>query len=146
MRVVADTNILISGLLWRGSPHRVLQAAEGGLIRLFSSVPLLEELEAVLRRDKFSSKLKDRGEDPQTAMARIRGGVFLVSPAKIEPVVIVDPDDDAVLACAVAASAEAVVSGDPHLLALKQYAGIPILTAIDLLLALDRRPTRSDRL
>jgi uncharacterized protein len=56
-----------------------------------------------------------------------------VQPAAIEPVITDDPDDDAVLACAVAAAAEVVVSGDPHLLRLKEYQGIRILTAVELL-------------
>jgi predicted nucleic acid-binding protein len=57
----------------------------------------------------------------------------LIEPAVIEPVILPDPDDDAVLACAVAARAEAIVTGDAHLLDLKQYEGIPILTAAQLL-------------
>ena len=53
-------------------------------------------------------------------------------PADIEPVVLVDPDDDAVLACAIAAQAEIIVSGDSHLLGLRWYQDIAILTAADL--------------
>ena len=55
----------------------------------------------------------------------------MVSPAIIPPVVIDDPDDDAVLACAVAATADLVVSGDPHLLKLEAYQGVPIVTPAD---------------
>jgi nucleoside-diphosphate-sugar epimerase len=57
----------------------------------------------------------------------------LIEPAVIEPVILPDPDDDAVLACAVAAQAEAIVTGEAHLLDLKQYEGIPLLTAAQLL-------------
>jgi predicted nucleic acid-binding protein len=57
----------------------------------------------------------------------------LVVPAPIGPVVIADPDDDEVLACAVAAQAEVMVSGDRALLALESYAGIPIITAAQLM-------------
>jgi uncharacterized protein len=52
----------------------------------------------------------------------------VVVPAIISPTIIDDPDDDAVLACAVAAKADLVVSGDPHLLKLGQYEGVPIVT------------------
>jgi predicted nucleic acid-binding protein len=52
----------------------------------------------------------------------------VVVPAIIPPVIIEDPDDDAVLACAVAAKVDLVVSGDPHLVQLEQYEGIPIVT------------------
>jgi predicted nucleic acid-binding protein len=56
----------------------------------------------------------------------------VIEPAEIEPVVLDDPDDDAVIACAVAAHSEVIVSGDSHLLDLKQYRGIRILTAAEL--------------
>ncbi len=52
----------------------------------------------------------------------------VVVPSKVPPTVVDDPDDDAVLACAVAAKAESVVSGDPHLLKLEQFRDIPIVT------------------
>jgi predicted nucleic acid-binding protein len=57
----------------------------------------------------------------------------LIEPGVIKPVVIADPDDDVVLACAVAARAEAIVSGDKHLIDLTEYEGIPILTPAQLL-------------
>jgi putative PIN family toxin of toxin-antitoxin system len=54
MRVVADTNVVVSGLLWRGNPRRVLDAARDGIIELFTSIVLLEELEDVLSRERFA--------------------------------------------------------------------------------------------
>lgn len=57
----------------------------------------------------------------------------IVAPAVLPAQVSVDPDDDAVLACAIAAQADAIVTGDDHLLRLKVYQGIPILTATELL-------------
>ena len=56
-----------------------------------------------------------------------------MEPAVIAPTILADVDDDAVLACALAARAEAIVSGDSHLLNLKEYRGIPILTVVDVL-------------
>ncbi len=58
MRVVADTNVVISGLLWRGNPRRVLDAARDGIIELFTSPVLLEELEDVLKREIFAVRLE----------------------------------------------------------------------------------------
>jgi uncharacterized protein len=54
--------------------------------------------------------------------------ITVVVPAIIPPAIIEDSDDDSVLACAVAAKVELVVSGDPHLLKLEQYEGVPIVT------------------
>ncbi len=60
----------------------------------------------------------------------------VIQPAAIALVLVDDPDDDAVLACAVGAKADRIVSGDPHLLQLGSYAGIPICTAAQVLAAL----------
>ncbi len=57
----------------------------------------------------------------------------IVEPADIDPVILDDPDDDAVLSCAIAAHAEVIVSGDSHLLNLKKYQNVHILTAAELL-------------
>lgn len=56
-RIVPDTNIVISGVLWRGNPRRVLDAARDKIIELFTSPVLLEELEDVLIREKFARRL-----------------------------------------------------------------------------------------
>lgn len=53
MRAVVDTNVLISGLLWRGAPHTLIEQARAGRFVLLSSSMLLAELERVLRRRKF---------------------------------------------------------------------------------------------
>jgi len=133
MRVVADTNIVISGLLWRGNPRRVLDAAREGTIDLFTSAVLLAELEDVLGRDRFKKRLESAGVSPHDLVLGYAGLASVIQPASIEPVVLADPDDDAVLACAVAARGEIIVSGDGHLLGLSLYGDIRILTAAELI-------------
>jgi predicted nucleic acid-binding protein len=64
-----------------------------------------------------------------------------VQPATIAPTVLADPDDDHVLACALAAKAELIVSGDRHLLHLHEYQGIPILNTADALKRLEAKST-----
>jgi predicted nucleic acid-binding protein len=84
-------------------------------------------LHGVLGREKFSKHLQSL---ELTATQIVEGYAALttvVIPAIIPPVVIDDPDDDAVLACAVAAKVDLVVSGDPHLVKLARYEGIPIV-------------------
>jgi putative PIN family toxin of toxin-antitoxin system len=132
MRVVADTNIVVSGLLWRSNPRRVLDAAREGAIDLYTSVILLAELEDVLSRDKFAKLLTSVGVTPHDLVLGYAALSSVVVPPTIEPVILAAPDDDAVLACAVAAQGEVIVSGDRHLLDLKKYAGIRILTAATL--------------
>ena len=133
MRVVADTNIVVSGLLWRGNPRRILDAARAGDIQLFTTPVLLTELEDVLSREKFAARLAYAGAAPHDLVLGYAALASVIEPAEIEPVILADPDDDAVLACAVAAHGDAIVSGDSHLLDLKKYLDIRIMTAAELL-------------
>jgi putative PIN family toxin of toxin-antitoxin system len=129
MRVVADTNIVVSGLMWRGDPSRILDAGRAGKIQLWTTFALLAELEDVLRREKFASRLASAVVDPRDLILGYAALASVIEPVDIEPVVLDDPDDDAVIACAIAAHCEVIVSGDSHLLDLKQYQGIRIVTA-----------------
>jgi putative PIN family toxin of toxin-antitoxin system len=133
VRVVADTNTLVSGMLWRGAPRQVLDAARSGSIQLYTSATLLDELEGVLKRDKFAQRLALANITPHELILGFASLARLVKPAEISPVILEDSDDDAVLACALSAQADYIVSGDSHLLNLHRYQSIPILTASELL-------------
>lgn len=133
MRLVADTNTVISGLLWHGAPRRLLDAARAGKVSLFTTAALLVELEDTLSRAKFAERLERAGVTRRVLVQGYAALATVVKPAVIPPAVLADPDDDAVLACAVAAQAQAVASGDSHLLNLKTYQDIPILTVNELL-------------
>ena len=133
MRVVADTNIIVSGLLWRGNPRLILEAAREGLINLYTSGVLLDELEDVLIREKFAGRLQAAGVRAHELVLGYGALVKVVEPTKIELVVHADPDDDAVIACAISSQSEIIVSGDSHLLELKRYENIRIVTAAELI-------------
>ena len=128
MRLVLDTNAAVSGLLWHGNPGKLIDAAQAGSLILCASAPLLAELQGVLGREKFAKHLQARGLTATQIFEGYAALTTVVVPAIIPPAIIDDPDDDAVLACAVAAKANLVVSGDPHLLKLKHYEGVPIVT------------------
>ena len=70
-RIVPDTNIVVSGLLWRGNPRRILDVARDGIIELFTSPTLLEELEDVLSREKFARRLAAANVTVQDARFRL---------------------------------------------------------------------------
>ena len=78
-------------------------------------------------REKFARHLHVRGMTATQIFEGYAALTTVVAPAIIPPAIIEDPDDDAVLACAVSAKADLVVSGDPHLVKLEQYEGIPIV-------------------
>ncbi len=130
-RVVLDTSTLISGLLWDGNEATVIEKAEKRTIKLFVSHQLLEELEGVLKRDKFSKKLEGKEYTVEKAVAKIALISTLIDPNIKIDVVKEDPDDNRVLECAVSAEATVIVSGDSHLLNLRNYAGIDIVSTTD---------------
>jgi putative PIN family toxin of toxin-antitoxin system len=133
MNVVLDTNTVISGMLWRGAPRQVLDLARSATITLFTSPELLGELAAVLRRPKFSVRLAQAHTSVEELVIGYAALAITVRSKPIAPVIQNDPDDDKVLACAVTANAEIVVSGDDHLLELNAYEGIKIMTVSQLL-------------
>jgi len=140
VRLVLDTNTIVSGLLWKGPPHAVLMAArERNDILLYSSPRLLAELANVLARKKLSTAVVASRRSPEVLLQRYLQVARVVVPAVIAPVIRTDPDDDHVLACALAAKADLIVSGDSHLLNLKTYQGIPIVNAAEALARLPQR-------
>ena len=136
MRVVADTNTIVSALLWRGNPQRLIAAIDDYPIAFYTSRVLLDEFARVLTRRKLAKAIRAIGKTPIQLVAEYQGFVNLVAPAAILRTVPDDPDDDHVLACALAAQADWIVSGDAHLLNLKHYQGMRILGAAEALRSL----------
>jgi len=129
-RIVCDTNILVSGLLWKGAPRRILTGVEQGKLSLFTSRELLEELDRVLCYRKLATILERAGVTRQDIVRwTVRHATIVMAKPLGNVVVTADPCDDHVLACAVSASADVIISGDKHLLSLGMHAGIPIIKA-----------------
>lgn len=129
VRLVLDTNIVVSGIFWRNHPRRLLDLAQAGSVSLYTSSALLAELADVLSRKKWDAMLVAKQTTPLFLMQRYGGLAKRVVPVTVARVVLNDADDDEVLACALAASADLIVSGDKHLLSLGgQYRGIRIVT------------------
>lgn len=129
MRLVVDTNVVISALLWSGTPKALFALAETSDISFYTSRALLDELADVLSRKKLAKTISAIPATPASLLRHYQGFAHVVQPRSIQRVVINDPDDDQVLATAVAARADLIVSGDRHLLSLGgEYQGIPIIT------------------
>ena len=131
MRLVLDTNTVISGLLWHGTPGKLIDAAHTKTISLCTSAELLAELRGVLTREKFAKQLETRGLNAAEVFDGYAALTTIAVPAIIHPTIIDDPSDDAVLACALGAKVEFIVSGDRHLLDLQEYQSIRIVTAVE---------------
>ncbi len=128
MRAVIDTNVLLSGLFWHGAPHALLAQARTGTLTLISSPALIAELSETISRKRFRDILIRTGTDSGRILAEISLLIELVDPAPLLKPISRDPDDDAVLALAIAARCDLVISGDQDLLVLGHYADIPIVT------------------
>lgn len=139
MRIVIDTNVVIAGMLWHGPPRRLLEAAVEGTIRLTTSAGMLEELAQALTYPRLARRLSEQRLSASAVVARYALLSDVVAPASIPATVLSDPDDDQVLACALAARADLIVSGDADLLNMKSYQAIPVIAAAE---ALKRLPQR----
>ncbi len=125
MKVVLDTNVLVSAVLFGGNPRRVLETIIEGEVRLALSREILHELEGVLLRKKF-------GVAPETALTIVRELESLceiVDPSRTISALLSDPYDNMVLECAAEAKADYIVSGDAHLLDMGEFEGIKIINS-----------------
>lgn len=132
-RIVLDTNILISGIFWGGSPRALYELASEEKFVLLSSENLMAELHRVVHYPKFERSLNKRNTTPQQVIQRLRAMAQLVTPVEIPSDAVRDIDDVHVLACAVGGQADYIVSGDDDLLTLQAYENIPIVTVVSML-------------
>lgn len=130
MRVVLDTNTLVSAILSPiGPPRWLLDDARAQVFELCSSPVLMAELLDVVSREKFAKRLAAAELTPLGIVSEIRRLAIMAAPADVPRVVINDADGDHVLACAITAQADLIISGDRHLLGLGgSYQGIAIVT------------------
>ena len=128
MRVVTDTNVIVSALLWIGAPHDILVSAEETRLTLCVSPVLVQELLGVLERPKFAQRLRDLRVSAAELTAGYARLTHVVIPQRVPRIVATDMADDEVLACALAARAKYIFSGDSDLLRLRSYKQIPILS------------------
>ncbi|MFA5861801.1 MAG: putative toxin-antitoxin system toxin component, PIN family [Candidatus Thermoplasmatota archaeon] len=129
VRVVADTNILVSAVIAAGKPRVFLQRCIAGDVTLVTSPFILGEFAEVLQRPKF----KMGAEEVRRALTALAETAEIIEPRSTFRVVHDDPDDDAVLHVAHDGHADFIVSGDKHLLDLKEFEGRPILTVAEFL-------------
>jgi putative PIN family toxin of toxin-antitoxin system len=135
LRVVLDTNVLVSALIFPGgSPELVYRLVLDERIELISSRTLLAELGRVLE-----GKFGWEAARVEQAVAQLTRVATLVEPVAVIADITADPADNRVLEAAAAGDAPAIVSGDRHLLSLGRWRVIPIQTPADFLAALTER-------
>jgi putative PIN family toxin of toxin-antitoxin system len=132
VRAVID--VLLSGLLWRGTPHALMEKVRTGALILISSPALLAEFAEVMNRPRFEAVLIRFATDPERMSGELGRLAEIIDPSPLPQRVSRDPADDAVLALAAASQADLIITGDADFLTLGSHAGIPIIDAAEAIL------------
>ena len=127
MRLLLDTNVVVSALVWGGVPFELLSLAAAGDVELCTSPALMDELRGVLGRKHIASRLLERQSSVDQAVGLYGELAISVSPLVVPRAVPRDEDDDHVVAAALAAKADLIVSGDGDLLSVRRFGGIGIV-------------------
>jgi uncharacterized protein len=122
VRIVLDTNVLISGIFWSGTPSKILEYWVSNKYQVLTTQPILEEYNNVLNR---VSKGKKESLVNAWMLFIVENGIVVNVRKKFK--LSSDPDDDKFIDCAVSGSADFIVSGDDHLLDLKSVLNVTIL-------------------
>jgi len=129
IKAVLDTNILISLLFKKGLAKEFSRLMEERSVEFYSSEEILRELARVLTYPKIEEIFKKAGINKKTALESLVEILKIANPKVKIDVIKRDPLDNKVLECALEAGAKYVVSGDKHLLELKKFRKIEIMTA-----------------
>jgi putative PIN family toxin of toxin-antitoxin system len=123
VRIVLDTNVLISGIFFSGPPHRILKAWHRGKLTLVISESIFDEYQRVA--NELSAQFPDI--ELESILALLLTESELIQAGELKEQVCADPDDDKFLACALAGKCRVVISGDKELLKVSGYRGIEVL-------------------
>lgn len=127
LRVVVDTNVFVSATIVQGKQFEILKLAKLGKIKLITSPDILKEFEEVISREKFGFSK----EQVSLAMKQILEIAEIIIPQHKLNIIKDDPDDNIILECALESGADYIISGDTHLLDLKEYKDIRIVNATE---------------
>ncbi len=131
LKIVADTNVLVSSLIRKGKPHELIYGIDGIDVRLISSNVLMAELISVLAEGRIVKYVTK--SDVERFLRYVGRRTTLVKIRNSFKVIGEDPKDDVVLNTAHSGEAEYIVSGDKHLIPLKEFKGIRIVTVSEIL-------------
>lgn len=129
MKIVTDSNVIISAFLWQKDVKEIFDLARNHKFVICVNQEILNEIQKVLHYHKFYSKLKLIGKTPEIIISELLE-IIEIYPTKNSSEIIIkeDPADDKFLLCGLASGADFIISGDKHLLKLKSFQNIQILT------------------
>jgi putative PIN family toxin of toxin-antitoxin system len=130
MKIVVDTNVALSGLLWGGPPNRILKWGREGVLEILACEETTAELRRVLRYKRFSKRISALENTPDVVFAYYMNLVlFVPTPKNIPEKIHKDRFDNVFLGLASENKARLIVSGDKHLLDVGEFRRIQIVTA-----------------
>jgi len=129
MNVILDTNVLVSGIFFKGPPFEILIAWKNGKFRLVVSHAILEEYRRVI------NEISEEHPSINTSgiIDKIAINSFLTFSINLPEQICIDPDDDKFIATAITSRTKIIISGDKHLLVKSGYAGIKVIKPRDFL-------------
>lgn len=123
MRIILDTNVLVSGIFWSGPPFKILELWRDKKVRLITSPEIIVEYQRVAI--ELAEKFQTVTIEPLLSLIVASSEIYIPSDLPFQ--VCKDVDDDKFIACAIASRADFVISGDKNLLATSGYQGVKII-------------------
>lgn len=127
MRIVVDTNVLVSATYWKGDSYKVIRIANERQMTIMMSREITEEYYKVIKSDEVTEKVEKKNLMAEKIITKVINESVVVEPKDKLFVIKEDPDDDKFIECAVEGDAEYLISRDKHLLKLKKYKKIRIV-------------------
>jgi uncharacterized protein len=138
MKIVLDTNVLVSATFWNGDSEKIIQKVENKEIELILSKEILDEFDAVLNYKDIQDKIKNKNLELKRTVEKITILCAIIEPKQKLNIIIDDPTDNKFLECAIEGKADFIVSKDKHLLKIKEYQGIKTITPEELLVNINK--------
>jgi len=136
MRIVIDTNVLISGFLWDGPPNRIVHLLADKKFAVISSAELFDELSRVIKYERFSRRLAALMYTPGDIIEKYEEPAEFVPVIALDgPIIPEDPSDEMALRATLSGGASFIVTGDSHVLARGIFRHISIVNSVDFLRA-----------
>src|SRR3989344_2501232 len=129
MKITVDTNVLISATFWYGDSERIIEKIESKDIELVLSKEIIEEFARVLNYRDIKEKIKNKNLEIKRTVEKIISISKIVEPLEKLNIVNEDPDDNKILECAKSGEVDFIISNDNHLLKLKEFENIKIITS-----------------
>ena len=127
VKVVLDTNILVSGTFWTGNSFKIMELIDEKEIISILSKEIINEYHRTINKDEIMDKVKDKDLIISNASRKIVLNSMIIQPKEKLDIIKEDPDDNKILECAYEGKVDYIISNDKHLLKLKEFKTIKIV-------------------